>query len=152
LTSGSIVAICISGYAALIATCVFVWNVYSALSDKGKIKIGGFFGHLVDGSGYKKKILYFDFVNHGKKPIKITTFAGNYKRKFVKNGMSDFIITTVNLPVKLEPGDVHQITFDVFNTIDESVKSLFVIDSLSKRHKMSKALLKHLKKSKKTFV
>lgn len=153
MTDPAIISLCISGYAALISTGVFIWNVRAALNDKGKIKISGFFGYMVGGPGLRKKILYFEFVNSGTKAITASSFAGRNKKSAVKKGNSPaFIINTPGLPKKLEPGEVHQITFEEFGCIDDEVKSIVVMDTLGNKHYMSKKLLNHLKLSKKELL
>jgi hypothetical protein len=148
-----IITLSISGYAALVATIVFCWNVYLSVNDKGKIMIGGFFGYAVDGVGSGKvKILYYEFVNSGKRPVIMSSFGGYFRRGQYSNGYSQFIVNVPGLPKKLEPGERFQVTFTEFGSIDDSVKTMVAIDTLGNRYKMSRKLVRHLKKSKREFV
>jgi hypothetical protein len=152
MSNTEVITLIISGYAALLSTGVFIWSVYWALTDKGDIKIGGFFGHLVGGIGPSKEILYFDFVNSGKRSITITTFGGKLKRKYVEDGKKAFIVNTPGLPLKLEPGDRHQVTFDDFGSVDERVKDFIAYDSVGRGYKMKRAILRRLVEEKKSMT
>lgn len=121
-------------------------------NDKGKIIIGGFFGHQVNPGIESTKILYFEFVNSGKRPIVMTNFGGRFKSGQYQDGLKAFIINVPGIPKKLEPGERHQVTFTEFDSIDDSVKSMSAYDTLGNGFKMSKKLLRKLKKEKKEFA
>jgi hypothetical protein len=145
------ITILISLYAALLSTAVFVWNIINSIRDKGRIKIGGFFGHSIDGFSEPKKVLYFEFVNVGSKPITTCNFGGYFKKRFVKEGKKGFVVTTPGILKKLDPGDRLQVTFETFDVIDHTVKNLLVYDTTGKGHKMSNKLLRSLIKQKAAF-
>ncbi|QMV43731.1 hypothetical protein [Cohnella cholangitidis] len=149
MSTNNIIALCISGYAALVATLVLFWNMYMYSNDRGKIQIGGFFGHRSDGYSPAEEILYFEFVNSGRKPILLTNFGGYTKKKYVQNGKSAFVINIPGIPKKLEPGDRHQVTLTNFECIDDTVKSMVAYDSLNNPYKMKRSILKRLQKEKK---
>lgn len=151
MTNAQLVTILISFYAALISTAVFVWNVINTLRDRGRIKIGAFFGHSVMVGIESRKILYYEFVNVGGKPVTISNFGGTLKKKFVEDGKSSFIVNTPGLPSKLNQGDRFQISFEEFSSIDDKVKAIIVYDTTGKAYKMKKKLLKKLINDKKNF-
>jgi hypothetical protein len=151
MTTNNIIAICISGYAAIVATLLLFWNMYMYSNDRGKILIGGFFGYSADGYSDSRKILYFEFVNSGRKPILLTNFGGKFKKKYIKDGKTAFVVNIPGIPIKLDPGERHQVTLTEFGCIDNTVKIMIAYDSLSNSYKMKKSLLKNLKKGKREF-
>lgn len=84
MTNAQLATILISFYAALISTAVFVWNVFNTLRERGKIKMGAFFGHSVMVGIESRKILYYEFVNVGGKPVTISNFGGTLKRSLLR--------------------------------------------------------------------
>ncbi|MGO4548035.1 hypothetical protein AB4Z29_24880 [Paenibacillus sp. 2TAB23] len=151
MTNAQLFTIIISFYAALVSTAVFVWNVVNTLRDRGRIKIGGFFGHSISIGAQSQKILYYEFVNAGGSPVTICNFGGTFKKRYIQDGKSEFIINTPGLPKKLEQGDRFQVTFDEFSSIDERVKTMCIYDTTGKKYKMNNKLLKKLIIDNKTF-
>ncbi len=151
MTNAQLATILISFYAALISTAVFVWNVINTLRDRGRIKIGAFFGHSIVVGIESKKILYYEFVNVGGKPVTICNFGGKIKKRYVEDRKSEFIINTPGFPSKLNQGDRFQITFEEFSSIDDKVKAIIIYDTTGKAYKMNKRLLKKLINDKKNF-
>ncbi|MEK5162056.1 hypothetical protein NYE69_06895 [Paenibacillus sp. FSL R5-0527] len=132
----------IAAYAAFVSTLVLIWNIYNSLRDKGKIKVSGFYGLLLDDYKQTQKILYYEFTNVGRKPIHLDRVATDLKREV--EGAGHYIIVVPGLPKKLEPGERHQVVLHTFDSVDENTKSLYVIDSIGKKHKMKKKELKKL--------
>jgi hypothetical protein len=86
--------------------------------------IDGFFCYAMDGMGSEKvEILYYEFINSGKRLVTMSSFGGIFKRGQYSKGYSQFIVNVPGLPKKLEPGDRFQVTFTEFGSIDEFAKA-----------------------------
>jgi hypothetical protein len=136
----------IATYAAFVSTLVLIWNIYNSLRDKGKIKVSGFFGLMLEDYEQTQKILYYEFTNVGSKPIHLDRVATDLKREV--EGAGHYIMVAPGLPKKLEPGERHQVVLHTFDSVDENTKSLYVIDSIGKKHKMKKKGIEKINTSK----
>lgn len=81
MTQKDIITLIIAGYAALISTLVFIWNVVNTIRDKGKIRVTGFFGFTTNIYDNPYEVLYYEFVNYGTKAVYLAGFGGDFTKK-----------------------------------------------------------------------
>lgn len=147
-------------YAAVIATIALLWNIFSTIAkSRARLKVAANFGlrFLGDQHGIplsaQEPTLKVVITNTGS----ITRFVGRpffeVSRKL--NGDNQFETLTVdqNFPVKIEPGEVFEQTYDlgslnteILQRLEPSDKLHFIVkDSLGKRFMSRKLKIKLIK-------
>jgi hypothetical protein len=126
-------------WGAVVSTIAITWNVWRDLTDRGKLDIMCYMGLLVGGvipdEGLK---LIYRVTNVGRKPVVLTHIGGGLTDK------RHFMITAVDLPKTLQPGDYYLNYSNDLSILDQNPTALWAIDSLNRHWKIPKKMLRQL--------
>lgn len=134
----------IAVYGALLSTLAIILNFKIIRRDVGRLAITGMMGKV--NTDIKGRVLVSDLFEEGKtclsfkvsyigrRPIRACTLVT--KEKFFSK--SETVVFCQNLPITLDEGrDVVEIFFD-FSCIENEPCSIYVTDSLGKKHRMKR--------------
>ena len=128
-------------YAAVVSSIALGWNIYRALTDKGKLRVHCSIGDLIipDGPEDENDCLVYKITNVGRKPVLVTHIGGTMKEK-------NFLISPnqIKWPKWLDPREyLLECTADL-SILNDSLLCLWASDSLEKTYKVKKRVLKDL--------
>lgn len=137
-------------YGAVIATFTGIWQLYTYVVDKGKLKVNCYVASIVSfltEEEKKRRYFYFTITNIGKKPIMVRDLGGSYKEK-----NQHFCISVPGLPRELLPGHFINFPIEVFSEFNKDVKKIWVSDSLGTYYNLSNRELNQLKKDAQKYL
>lgn len=127
-------------WGALIGTLTAGWTIYRDVLDRGRLRLRVTIGNVWQG-GIKDEqyTAWFTITNVGRRPVIVTTVGGQYART------RRFLITSNDLPKRLEPGEQVMVTTKDFADFG-SVQWLGAWDSLDDIYKVRPKELRVFKK------
>lgn len=161
----------ISVIAIVISLISLVWNIVrDLLLDVIKVKVTVMIGRMVPVQGMQNRVVFlgvselneehrkslqilFTATNAGRRPIVIEKVGGKYTKKHQKANQAArrfFILTTRQLPKKLEPYEAHSEYSDDASVLKELrdgvIKELFLVDSIGKHWKVQRGAIRKLRR------
>lgn len=141
----------ITGYAAIVATIALLWNIYTSINDKGKLKLTGQFIDLLEEDNTVRKKLIIRVINVGKKPLVYEgpngTIKGATQYRETIQAISEIKVwppQNANEQKTLEAAMQHTITIDFSNPLVNNLERIYWRDSLGKRYTFKKKELRKL--------
>ena len=149
----------IAVWGALVGTTSLAWNIYTALRDRGRLKVSAALGWVVSGPAGRRYVvratdarlagrtelggppqLIVSVVNHGRRPLTVATLGVR-----LASG-KDLPEIVPNLPTELKEGEpVDLIVNELDGLVQRRILQVFVCDTLGRRWKVRRASLKALR-------
>ncbi len=128
-------------YAAVVSSIALGWNIYRALTDKGKLRVHCYISNVINLGGPKDEndYLAYEITNVGRERVLVTHIGGTMKEKNFSLSPNQ-----IEWPRMLGPGEfLLEYTADL-SILNDSLLCLWASDSLKKTYKVKKRVLKDL--------
>ncbi|WP_342546276.1 hypothetical protein NST69_16615 [Paenibacillus sp. FSL P2-0089] len=137
-------------YAAIIATSTFAWNVLTWRLNKRRLKLECRIVFLrgTEESPHAGDFVEYKLINLTDKPLRVNSISGTIK---MSEGRGNFSLAGVANSETISPMDSTLFYKEAPHVFHKKLRSLYVEDSLGRKYKLKKSVLRKLKKKSKEY-
>lgn len=129
-------------YGAVVSTVALIWGIHRDASNRGHLRLRCYIAETCSSKSLSTRsvpMLAFDIVNPGSKPIMLAQIGIS-----CSDGRQGIVGTRVPLPKLIAPQErIIEYAADLV-VLDQNPKSLWVMDSVGKKYRLSRRHLKRL--------